>query len=303
MRNDFNTFIGLTKRNILVFMREKAAVFFSLLAPIIVLTLYILFLKDAYTDTINSILSELGSSVSSKKVDNLVNAWLLSGFLGTSCITIPLSSLYVIVSDKETLKDYDFNSAPTKKWVIFLSYLMGSFVSTLIIGFIILTLGIIFLLITGLSLSIGTILILYLLLTLGAFSGASFMMLVVSFFRKTTALNSFTGIVCAAVGFLIGAYMPISQFPDWIQTLANLFPGSHITALFRNYLMSDITKDISIILNIPTFFDEMSTMFGFELKVFNNDVNKFGMYLYALLSTVVIVAAETVVFIKKSKRK
>ena len=39
-------FMGLTKRNMLVFFTDKGTLFFSMLTPMIILLLYILFLKN-----------------------------------------------------------------------------------------------------------------------------------------------------------------------------------------------------------------------------------------------------------------
>ena len=46
-------FIGLTKRNMLVYFKDRQAVIFSLLTSIIVFTLYMLFLRNMYVDMLN----------------------------------------------------------------------------------------------------------------------------------------------------------------------------------------------------------------------------------------------------------
>jgi len=38
-------FVGLTKRNLLIYFKDIQSIFFSMLTPIIVLVLYVLFLK------------------------------------------------------------------------------------------------------------------------------------------------------------------------------------------------------------------------------------------------------------------
>ena len=46
----------MTLRNIKIFLKDRAAVFFSLLAPLIVLMLYILFLGDIQVSSVKSFL-------------------------------------------------------------------------------------------------------------------------------------------------------------------------------------------------------------------------------------------------------
>ena len=125
------SFIGLTKRNMLVYLRDRATVFFSLLSPLIILFLYIMFLKQNYVDSVNSIIVSAGLSdfITNKQVDGFVNSWLISGLLASSCITVPLSSLTLIVTDKEKQRDYDLLASPVKKWKIGLSYLVASFLN------------------------------------------------------------------------------------------------------------------------------------------------------------------------------
>ena len=45
-RKNLNSYLGMTKRNILVFFKDKTTLFFSMLAPLIVFFLYIVFLKE-----------------------------------------------------------------------------------------------------------------------------------------------------------------------------------------------------------------------------------------------------------------
>ena len=88
-----NSYFGMTKRNILLFFKDKTTLFFSMLSPLIVFMLYILFLKDAYLSEFIESLKGLEEYFDAKDVENICNAWLLSGVLGTSAITVSLNSL------------------------------------------------------------------------------------------------------------------------------------------------------------------------------------------------------------------
>lgn len=80
--NKCNNFLALgvlVKRNIKLYMKDKMTVFFSLLAPIIVLVLYILFLGDLQ---VQNIMATIGDAVSETEVRALVNNWMISGVMG-----------------------------------------------------------------------------------------------------------------------------------------------------------------------------------------------------------------------------
>lgn len=299
------SFIGLTKRNMLVYLRDKATVFFSLLSPLIILFLYLMFLKQNYVDSVNSVIKGAGieAFITQSQVDGFVNSWLISGILASSCITVPLSSLTLIVTDKETQKDYDLNASPVKKWKLGISYLVAAFLNTFIITFIILTVGIILINTGSTPLSIDKIVLCYLALILGSLSGSAFMYVIVSFFKKNSAVGAFTGIVCAASGFLIGAYMPISMFADWLQVVANTLPGSHIAGIFRNLLMGNALEDMNSLINSAQFVNSMREGFSLELNFFGNMIDVDVMWIYSIIALIVLILADIFVFIKTSKRK
>ena len=58
-KNDFSVASGLALRGIKIFLSDKMSVFFSLLAPIIILMLYVLFLGDIQYDSLKSAMEGL----------------------------------------------------------------------------------------------------------------------------------------------------------------------------------------------------------------------------------------------------
>lgn len=300
-------FVGMTKRNVAVFLKDKTAVFFSMLAPLITMFLYLVFLKSTYMNSINEGLKPLKDLIDFNDVDSFSNAWLLSGVLGTSCVTISLNSLAIMVEDKERKIDYDYSASPIKKEIIILSYFFGSLINTLIIGLIILSTGLIVLSIIGnLYLNLWQILYLYLILFIGCSSSTMLMMIIVAFFKKTTAFSAFSGIVSAIIGFLIGAYVPVGSLSSGVQNLASFIPGAHIAALFRNNLMGNIldkiNSDISGIDN-GQFYQNMYEQFALKLNFFGYELNDFLMIIYVLLIIVVCFVINYILYKKSSVHK
>ena len=76
-----NGYIGLTKRNLLLYFKDRQAILFSLLTPIIVFGLYILFLKDNYADSMLQMVEAMHLSISTQSIDQIVYTLLLSGIM------------------------------------------------------------------------------------------------------------------------------------------------------------------------------------------------------------------------------
>ena len=153
-----------------------------------------------------------------------VNGFLLSGVLGSAMITVPYTCLQTIVKDRESGVDSDICATPLKRWKIILSYFSASSVSSFIITSLILTVGLIVLSLSGdTHLGVVSVLEAYGLMLLGSVSSTALFMLVMLSFRSSSVSTAFFGILSAASGFVIGAYIPLSQFSDGVQGVCNLF--------------------------------------------------------------------------------
>lgn len=305
-RKNLNSYLGMTKRNILVFFKDKTTLFFSMLAPLIVFFLYIVFLKDTYLSSLKESLSGLEEYVLASDIENIANSWLLAGLLGTSCITVSLNSLHVMVNDKNSKIDYDYNSSPIKGYIVVLSYFTGAFLNTFLITASILTVGLIILNSIGsLYLGFSTVILLYLVTILGCASSTILMMIIVSFFKKSSALGAFSGIVSAAVGFVIGAYIPLGNFSNAIQGILSLVPGSHVACLYRNLLMKNLLVHIDVSLNgmdSHTFISMAKEAFALNLNMFSYTISNTFMMVYTSISAILALGLNVVLYKRTVKR-
>ena len=254
--------LSLTKRNMTVFLRDKTGVFFSLLSPLLVLLLFILFLGDLQIDSVkgalesNGVLNLFDSSFSRDVAYN----WLIAGVLGVSCITVSFSCLSVIISDREKGIENDFKASPISSVKVYISYILGVFLSTLLIMVIVSFAGLIFLAISGsLNMDVKDYFILYGSIILGSFNASLFAYALTSFIKTMGAHGAFTGLICAISGFLIGAYMPLSSFPKPIQYVCSIIPGSHTAGLARvsllnNYMEEASTKSVEVANSLSDYF-------------------------------------------------
>lgn len=303
-------FLGLTKRNLLIFFKDKQSVIFSLLTSIIVLVLYLLFLKDTFVSSINKVIDSyggLGELLPEKDVDIFANLILLTGILGSAMITVPYNCLGTLVKDRENKVDYDILATPIKRGQIILSYFIAAAVSSVIITSVILAAGLAILRIQGeIFLNVTDILQVFGVVALGSVSATAFFMIIMLMFKSTGASGAFFGMLSAAAGFVIGAYIPISQFSGSVQTVCNIFPASQITILLRNKLLRGVLDHMDSAiggLDDGMFVETVKEIFSFKAHLFDTDLDIPGMFVYVLICIAVCLALQVVVYSKTYKKK
>ena len=296
--------LSLTKRNMKVFLRDKTGVFFSLLSPLLVLLLFILFLGDLQIDSVKSTLVNCG-------VDGMFSAnfpkavaynWLVAGVLGVSAITVSFSCLSVIITDREKGIENDFKASPISNIKVYISYILGVFLSTLLIMIIVSIAGIIFLACThSLNMKFIDYLCLYGSIILGSFNAALFAYALTSFIKTTGAHGAFTGLICAVSGFLIGAYMPLSSFPKPIQYVCSLIPGSHSAGLARTSLLNNYINEATEI--NAEVGSALNDYFSIKINLFNNSIDASGMFIYLIISTIIFLIINVIIIKLHNKKR
>ena len=284
--------LGFIKRNVLLFFKDWQSILFSLLTSIIVLILYLLFLKGTFVSAIQSAMEQypgLASMVPQKDIDMFANLFLLSGILGSAMISVPFSCITVLVKDRANKVDYDILATPMKREQIIFAYFVSAVLSSTLLTGIILAIGLV-----GISLQGDTHLNgiqfvkAFAVVALGSISASAIFMIIVLFFKTVSACEAFFGILSAASGFVIGAYIPISQFSNEIQTLCNLFPASQITIMLRNILLNGLLEHINISLqgvDQGMFVLSLKDYFTFQAKLFKGylDMNKMLEYILGVI--------------------
>ncbi len=307
MTRTLNAYRGLTIRNAKVFLKDKMAVFLSLLTQIIILGLFLLFIKNSYVDGINEALGGLKDKVTDADIETLVNSWMISGVIGTSVITSTLSALNVMVSDKQHKIDFDYNASSVKGSVVVMSYFSGAVLCSLITSFTLLATGLIFVAATGVFLlTITDVLLLIGLVLLGSVSSTIILMTIISFFKKDSTYSAFSVLLSTLVGFIVGAYFPVSQLSETTQTIVNLVPGAQITGMIRSILVSPAIDRIDKALggmDQGIFREAASKMFCIKLNIFGTQIDTGFMLLYSVIAILVFTVLNIALFSISSKRK
>ena len=293
---------GLIKRNLLLFFKDWQSILFSLLTSIIVLVLYLLFLKGTFVSAIQSAMEQypgLASMVLQKDIDMFTNLFLLSGILGSAMISVPFSCITVLVKDRANKVDYDILATPMKRGQIIFAYFVSAVLTSTLLTDIILAVGLIGIRMQGnMYLNISQVVKASSIVALGSISASAIFMIVVLFFKTVSACEAFFGILSAASGFVIGAYIPISQFSNEVQTVCNLFPASQITIMLRNILLNGLLEHINISLqgvDQGMFVLSLKEYFTFQAKLFKGylDMNKMleyilGVILFCIVAQIMI---------------
>ena len=284
--------LGLIKRNLLLFFKDWQSILFSLLTSIIVLVLYLLFLKGTFVSAIQRAMEQypgLASMVPQKDIAMFANLFLLSGILGSAMISVPFSCITVVVKDRANKVDYDILATPMKREQIILAYFISAVLTSILLNSIILAVGLIGIRMQGnMYLNISQVVKAFSVVALGSISASAIFMIVVLFFKTVSACEAFFGILSAASGFVIGAYIPISQFSNEVQTVCNLFPASQITIMLRNILLNGLLEHINTSLqgvDQGMFVLSLKEYFTFQAKLFKGylDMNKMLEYILGLI--------------------
>ena len=302
-------FLGLTKRNLLLFFKDKQSILFSLLTSMIVLALYLLFLKDTFVNAMDSAINQfpgLSLLIDKNDKDMFANLILLTGILGSAMITVPYNCLITLVKDRENKVDYDILATPLKRGQIILSYFVSAAFSSIILTGIILAIGLATICMHG-NIYLGTIDILkaFGVVALGSISATSIFMIVVLFLKTVSASGAFFGLLSAVSGFIIGAYIPISQFSEAVQTVCNIFPASQITIILRNVLINGLLEHMTTSLNgvdQGMFVTSIKELFSFKARIFDGYFDMNQMLCYIVVSIVICVVVQILVYSKTYKK-
>lgn len=206
---------AMVKRNLKIYFRDKASVFFSMLSVIIIFALYILFIGDS----VNSGLKFLPHP------NRLMRAWMLAGMLASASITTSLGAYGVIISDRENKAIKDFYSSPVSRRQVAGGYIVTGFIISIIMSIFTLIFGEIYLgLAGGAVLDIETLLKLFAVIVLSAFASSAIASFMISFLKTNSSYSAASTIVGTLIGFLVGAYIPNRQLARQRSVAGKVLP-------------------------------------------------------------------------------
>lgn len=262
----------LTKRNMLNYLRDKASVFFSFLSIIILLGIYILFLKNIFNDL--PVLNDVEKTT-------FMLGYIMGGLLVVGTITLSLGIIGNYVYDLSSKKINGLLVSPTSRYKLTLSYYLSIIILTLGLVLIMFFISVLYLFIsTGTCYSFLQIMQIVGFIFLYVLISTPIMVFIASFINSTNAFGGVSSVVGTLIGFISGIYIPLSALDTFTQSLAGLMPFSHMALHLRRLMCGDILS------NIPA---ESLNSFGMgDIAIFGADVPLYVIFIVALALSCVL---------------
>ncbi len=289
--------LSLSLRNLRLFVRDKALVFFSFLSVLIILGLYVLFLGEIQVENIRQM---IGMDI--PEIDALVYAWMLPGLIAVASMTLSLGNMGRLVDDAQAENLNDFLVSPLKRWQLILSYVLSSITITSVISLFMFVLSIIIVKVKGgpwlnFEQIIQSLGIMFLLII----SSALLSLYIASWVKTQNAYGVVNSMVGTFIGFVTGAYMPMGIMPVFVQNMFNILPVSLGASLLRQIYLAPIMDKVFIGAPIE-MVNEYRYFQGIDLKVFGYLLEPNFMLIAIFISIGLLFILNLVRFSKLSKR-
>jgi len=289
--------LSLSLRNLRLFVRDRALVFFSFLSVLIILGLYVLFLGEIQVENIRQM---IGMDI--PEIDALVYAWMLPGLIAVASMTLSLGNMGRLVDDAQAENLNDFLVSPLKRWQLILSYVLSSITITSVISLFMFVLSIIIVKLKGgpwlnFEQIIQSLGIMFLLII----SSALLSLYIASWVKTQNAYGVVNSMVGTFIGFVTGAYMPMGIMPVFVQNMFNILPVSLGASLLRQIYLAPIMDKVFIGAPIE-MVNEYRYFQGIDLKVFGYLLEPNFMLIAIFISIGLLFILNLVRFSKLSKR-
>ena len=278
--------ISLVKRNTKCYFKDKVTFFMSLITPLILLVLFVTFLRNVYIESFKTALSENNLEINNRIIEG-----------------IAFCSNVIMIEDKINSAVNDFNVSPVNKTTVSIAYFVSNFFVTFIVLMCVMIIGHIYLASVGWYIEVGDVFMIIVDCICGILFGTLLAGVVESFVTTQGGLSAVVTLVSSMYGFICGAYMPISSFSKGLQNFLCMLPGTYSVGILRNHYMSGYISALSEA-GVPTeALNSVKDSFDANLYVFGNNVPLGAMYGILLGTCAVLLAVYiTIVFVKNKRR-
>ena len=239
-------FCAMTGRNLKIYLRDRGAVFFSLLSTFIVIGLMVFFLGDMNIEAITGILEEFPGRDAAADKENarlLVLSWTSAGILAINAVTVTLAVFSGMIKDRVSGKLNSIYTAPVSRVTIAAGYIAAAWVASVIVCVVTLAVTEIYAVMQGMvAYDVLTHLQLLGLIMVNSFVFASLMYPVALLAKTEGAWSGLGTVVGTLVGFLGGIYLPIGALSDSIGSLMKCTPIIYSTAMFRKVMNTEMIE-------------------------------------------------------------
>lgn len=282
---------GLMYRNLKIYFSNKSGVFFSLMGALISFVLYLIFLSQ---NMVNS-----WSGVPDTKL--LLDPWLIGGTMTITAITTTLSSLSLMVQDREKNILSDLSLTDVSYLGIQCSYLLTAMIVGTVMQLVMyFMMGGYFMIADKSPLNMTVFPQILGTAVLSSFIWTTFNLLLLSFVKKIDTLGKIGTIVGTASGFLAGVYIPIGILPTGVQEFMKYTPALYNTAIYRNILLNTQLKNS--FRNLPvSIANEFDAKMGINVK-WGSQILTIQQNIWVIIGFAVVISLITVLISKFSQR-
>lgn len=290
---------SLTKRNIKLFFASKSNIFFSMLALLILVGLHFVIFRKMNAQNAASTLTYLGLNTDEKWSYWWSDTLMLSTLIPIGSVSISITALGQIVSDKERGTINDFYVTPLNRNTLLLSYLLSSLaVGGMICGGFIVFSEVYFLAVYGISFTFVQLLAILGAMVMSLILGNTFVLIIAAFLEREQALGAVGTILGTMLGFFCGAYVPLGVLGETTATVFAALPFLPVTvitkqAFFMNISQTQLTMDI--------IGGEFAKLYGYD--VYFGDTKLSIAALIGIVAAYIVAFCIALIFIFKRMKK
>lgn len=284
----------LVKRNMLNYFYDKTSIFFSMLSVFILVLVYVLFLGQLQIDNVTELVGDI------EGIGGLTLSWLVAGLVVTSTLTVSLSTMSDIVTDRENKMFQDFYVAPIKRSSIVFAYIISAIIIAFLMSYVTFMLGTIYIGVsTSIWIPLTTWFLMAFVILLSTTMFASMSFVVLSFIKTTSAAGTINTLIGTLIGFLAGIYVPFGAFSKSFQNVIQLNPAAQIVVIMRQLVTAPYIEKVFDGASL-TALNDYKQAFGISLNVFDVNIT-FGWIVMIVIAWIVLFASVGILRLKAYK--
>ncbi len=230
----------LVRRNLRVFWRDRMTVFFSMLAPLVMFLLFVLFLRKQMAGIIADAAGALPDDAY-----GLCDAWMFASVATMATLSTSLGMLTAFVEDRVTGRFSDYLVAPLRRWQLALGYVGAVLIVSFVVSLVIFVIGQLWAVLDGrphLSFleelwALGGIL-------LACLVFSAFNTLMVTFTASQGSYGGYSIVMGTAMGFLSYCYVPPVGLSNGITSVLGVLPFAQAAAIIRQPSMQPAAEQL-----------------------------------------------------------
>lgn len=297
--------MAIAGRNFKIYIRDKGAVFFSLLSMFIVIMLMVFFLGDMNIDAVTGLLGQFPGRDAEADKENaklLILAWTCAGVISINAVTVTLSVFSSMVKDKTSGRMNAIYTAPVNRLAMASGYVLAAWAASVLICVFTLAITELCCMFSGMeAFSLAVHLKLMGMIMVNSFAYAALMYVLAAFVKSESAWSGLGTVVGTLVGFLGGIYLPIGELTQSVANIMKCTPVLYGAAMFRDTMTNDILQK-TFDRAPKELMQEYRKAMGIDLEVCSRQVQVHEELLLLLIFGVVFLMIGMVILQKGKKQ-